>query len=438
MFIEKQYKYCVEECPEDKPWLDLSKRPPECSTNCTKYRYENDTIKICSTDCTGIIDGNLYKNNMTCVEDCGELFVNKGVCVEKCGEEEYEYDRTCYSKCPQGTFEDTTNNKCVMCDTGCSSCTKDECIICVKNYYIMVDGTCSKCQSPCLTCDEEINKCASCIDGYSLNGTECIESCGEGYYSTEENKCEKCDDQCMTCEEESTKCTKCVEGKFLNGTQCVDSCEEMYIDEGKCVETCGEKYVNGKECVETCEKYIDDNHCVETCEEKYIDDNHCVDNCGEKYIDDKQCVNECREGYYSTEENIKLTPKDCVKKLYEFYSTDMLKQISGSFISTLPLFYHIYEAIDGSLDIVREPLDKYEKNESIADGLVKGVGTWAIKTATLFTYLGESIGNIFSFKGCTCKNDSDINLDNKEYSYCRQLRHMFNEENKEMEEYYLK
>ena len=141
---------------------------------------------------------------------------------------------------------------------------------------------------------------------------------------------------------------------------------------------------------------------------------------------------------YSTEENIKLTPKDCVKKLYEFYSTDMLKQISGSFISTLPLFYHIYEAIDGSLDIVREPLDKYEKNESIADGLVKGVGTWAIKTATLFTYLGESIGNIFSFKGCTCKNDSDINLDNKEYSYCRQLRHMFNEENKEMEEYYLK
>jgi len=116
----------------------------------------------------------------------------------------------------------------------------------------------------------------------------------------------------------------------------------------------------------------------------------------------------------------------------------MLKQISGSFISTLPLFYHIYEAIDGSLDIVREPLDKYEKNESIADGLVKGVGTWAIKTATLFTYLGESIGNIFSFKGCTCKNDSDINLDNKEYSYCRQLRHMFNEENKEMEEYYLK
>ena len=129
-------------------------------------------------------------------------------------------------------------------------------------------------------------------------------------------------------------------------------------------------------------------------------------------------------------ENTKLPPKEFFTKIYEYYSSDLVQQISGSLISALPLFYHIKESIDGSLDIVREPYDKYTKNESVMDGLVKGTMSWVVKTATMFTYLGESIGNFFSFKACMGNDDN--------YSSCRQLRHKFNQSNKEQEEYYLK
>ena len=129
--------------------------------------------------------------------------------------------------------------------------------------------------------------------------------------------------------------------------------------------------------------------------------------------------------------------KEGIKNIYEFYSNDMIKQISGSFISALPLFYHIYDSIDGILDIVREPMNKYDKNESLIDGLVEGVNSWVVKTATIFTYLGESIGNFLNFKGCAANND-DVILNKEEYSTFRQLRHLINETNKEKEEYYLK
>ena len=140
---------------------------------------------------------------------------------------------------------------------------------------------------------------------------------------------------------------------------------------------------------------------------------------------------------YQSEENSYLSLKESIKKIYEFYSNDMIKQISGSLVSALPLFYPLYDSIDGAFDIIREPLDNYNKNESVADGFVKGVNSWVVKTATMFTYLGESIGNMFSFKGCVGDKDEDY-LNKENFSTCRQLRHLFNEDNREKEEYYLK
>ena len=140
---------------------------------------------------------------------------------------------------------------------------------------------------------------------------------------------------------------------------------------------------------------------------------------------------------FITEENIKLNIKQTFKRLYEFYSSDMIKQISGSFVSALPLFNQIYDSIDGIFDIVREPLDKYNKNESVVDGLVHGASSWVVKTATMFTYIGESIENAFTFKSCTGDREEYIN-NGKDNSTCRYLRHLFNENNKDIEEYYFK
>ena len=102
----------------------------------------------------------------------------------------------------------------------------------------------------------------------------------------------------------------------------------------------------------------------------------------------------------------------------------------------MPLFYHIYDSVDGMFDIVREPMQKYNKKESVMEGLVKGVQSWVIKTATMFTYLGESIGDTFTFRGC--RGEQDDVPQRAQGGVCRNLRHLINHENKDMEEYYLK
>ena len=131
-----------------------------------------------------------------------------------------------------------------------------------------------------------------------------------------------------------------------------------------------------------------------------------------------------------------LTPKNALKKIYEYYSSDIINQVSGSALSALPLFYHIYDSVDGMFDIVREPIQKYNKKESVMEGLVKGVQSWVIKTATMFTYLGESIGDTFTFRGC--RGEQDDVPPGTQGGVCRNLRHLINHENKDMEEYYLK
>ena len=140
---------------------------------------------------------------------------------------------------------------------------------------------------------------------------------------------------------------------------------------------------------------------------------------------------------YKLEENKYLPIKQALKNIYEYYSDNIIKQISGSLVSALPLFHHIYNSIDGMVDIVRKPLDNYNKNESVIEGLVQGVGSWVEKTATMFTYLGQSIGSVFNFKGCSGNKDENL-INKEEYSTFREFRYLFNQNNKEIEEYYLK
>ena len=140
---------------------------------------------------------------------------------------------------------------------------------------------------------------------------------------------------------------------------------------------------------------------------------------------------------YKLEENKYLPIKQALKNIYEYYSDNIIKQVSGSLVSALPLFHHIYNSIDGMVDIVRKPLDNYNKNESVIEGLVQGVGSWVEKTATMFTYLGESIGSVFNFKGCSGNKDENL-LNKEENSTFREFRYLFNQNNKDIEEYYLK
>jgi hypothetical protein len=124
---------------------------------------------------------------------------------------------------------------------------------------------------------------------------------------------------------------------------------------------------------------------------------------------------------------------EAFKKIYEFYSSDILNQImTGSLVSALPLINHITYSIDGLLDIYRKPVEYYQKNESALNGFVDGVTSCVVNVTTMFTYLGESFSGIFA--GCIPRNDEDdMNMNT-----CRSIRHNINKKNKEIEDYYFK
>ena len=134
-------------------------------------------------------------------------------------------------------------------------------------------------------------------------------------------------------------------------------------------------------------------------------------------------------------ENNNLTPEEAIKNIYKFYSDESLNQIkNGSLVTALPLINHITSVIDGTLDIVREPVKNYKQNESIMDGFVQGISSCVVNTATMFTYIGESLTSYFNIFGCYPRGEND----DENMNFCRSVRYKFNEKNKEIEEYYFK
>ena len=134
-------------------------------------------------------------------------------------------------------------------------------------------------------------------------------------------------------------------------------------------------------------------------------------------------------------ENNNLTPKEAIKNIYEFYSNEIINQMkNGSLVTALPLINHITSVIDGTLDIVREPVQKYKQNESVMDGFVQGISSCVVNTATMFTYIGESITSYFNIFGCYPRGENE----DENINFCRSVRYQLNEKNKDIEEYYLK
>ena len=137
---------------------------------------------------------------------------------------------------------------------------------------------------------------------------------------------------------------------------------------------------------------------------------------------------------YRNDNNLELN--ESIKDIYKFYYDEIMNQIkSGSLATALPLINHITSMIDGTLDIVREPVQNYKNNQSIVDGFVSGIRSCVVNTTTMLTYLGESVTSYFNFLGCYSRVDNE---DDRNMNICRSLRHQINEKNKEIEDYYFK
>ena len=93
---------------------------------------------------------------------------------------------------------------------------------CGVGYFLSVaSGICTKCTSPCATCDTTATKCLSCIQNvttnkyYSIDNT-CLNVCPDGFYAESGNICTSCSLSCTTCTADPYTCTSCSGSNFLN------------------------------------------------------------------------------------------------------------------------------------------------------------------------------------------------------------------------------
>jgi len=96
--------------------------------------------------------------------------------------------------------------------------------VCGSGYFIATFGgsnTCTKCDSPCRTCQITSTTCLSCVQAsvtnkyLSLNNT-CLSLCPDGYYADAGNICLACTSPCSTCQLDSISCLSCSSPRFFN------------------------------------------------------------------------------------------------------------------------------------------------------------------------------------------------------------------------------
>ena len=107
------------------------------------------------------------------------------MCSTRFGEECLTSDSSKCHRCELSTSDVLHNSRCVDCENDLSNClccqTDGEstltCLQSVEGYYVL-DGTCSRCPSHCLTCEDQTGKCTQCQDRYDcIDGTNSCQSC---------------------------------------------------------------------------------------------------------------------------------------------------------------------------------------------------------------------------------------------------------------------
>uniref|UniRef100_A0AAV2MQD7 P/Homo B domain-containing protein n=1 Tax=Knipowitschia caucasica TaxID=637954 RepID=A0AAV2MQD7_KNICA len=150
--------------------------------------------------------------------------------------------QTCMSRCPSGTFSNSTSGRCEECHRGCMVCEHPmQCLSCHHGLMLQegvcVDhclrgfpqaGVCVPCLPQCSSCQGNSSTCLSCEPPYlhSLDHT-CRERCAEGSYSTG-RECEACPPDCSQCDHHGL-CTKCAQFYFLHQDGCVDDCPSGFF-----------------------------------------------------------------------------------------------------------------------------------------------------------------------------------------------------------------
>ena len=264
--INQGYKKCYKSCKSCKG------EGTESNHNCLEckddYLFYNNSLNI--ANCYEKCDFFYYFNNndFYCSETCPEgykIILNKKKCIDRCYNDDFyqnEYNNTCYSYCPEGTYE-----------------LEDK--------------------------DDKI-----CYDKVPI-----------GYYPDYENKIlKKCYDTCKKCniggEFKTHNCLECKDNYTsynnpMNTINCNEKCNYYYFDDSNnfnCVKTCSGKY----------SKLIKElNKCVKQCKNediyRYEYNSICYNDCPNGTI--KNEINYiCTDDKYSEQTNSQSTDINCINK----------------------------------------------------------------------------------------------------------------------------
>ena len=193
------YKKCYETCNVcNKGGNETNNNCLECKMN---YSFYTDLLNIsnCYPNCSKYFYFN-ESNDFQCTDNCqgkyNKLIIEKNKCTDDCKKDEmfrYEYNNTCYQKCPNGTYplEDDENNKCFDYNP--------------NGYYLdSKNEIYKKCYETCSECDKggdlANNNCLKCKVNYTfytnlLNISNCYPNCSNYYYFNELNEFQ-CTEKC--------------------------------------------------------------------------------------------------------------------------------------------------------------------------------------------------------------------------------------------------
>ncbi|KAL4493947.1 hypothetical protein ABPG72_021964 [Tetrahymena utriculariae] len=191
---------------------------------------------------------------------------------------------SCVTTCPNGTYKNTTNNKCSPCDPTCTTCngpSNSQCLSCtLPKYYQSSTGQCvDNCNLNYKT------NCLSCSGSQFLDSAtnSCVTTCPNGtYQNLSNNQCSPCDPTCTTCNgPTSSQCLTCTLPKYfqLTSGQCVNNCNTNQYQDNSSV-TCQNCNSNCASCSGGAQ-----NNCLSCSGSLFLDlnTNTCVSNCPLSY-----------------------------------------------------------------------------------------------------------------------------------------------------------
>ena len=313
--------HCINSCPVG--YSKLIKAKGECVNNCNKYsnykkEYQNECYESCPVG-TKEIQTNIcvqayeYKNNY--YENCpsNTKTDNEDMkCYDACPDSKFEYDSTCLSNCPTGTYRFLKDKK--VCVTNLQ-----------ENYYLDGnDNIYKECHQNCKKCEgggnDSNNNCKECKTGFiflfeSGKTKNCFEC--SYYYYIDDSDIYHCTNG-KTCPQahkniisERKKCiNKCINDNSIYKYEYKDKCYEACPDKTKAFHDdmiCLPAYKYNNQDYEKCPSNTktdnEDMKCYDECPEKKFEyESTCLSDCPKdtyRFLKDRRrCITNLQENYY--------------------------------------------------------------------------------------------------------------------------------------------